>query len=83
MKTLMLATAAVLGIGIGAAYADGEDGGTIPNTWFSELPGEISTPPGQAPNNVAAQDRYGPSVAGYGTDQNNAASAMPRQSNGG
>jgi hypothetical protein len=39
MKTIILATVAVLGIGVGAAYAgDGEDGGTIANTWFSELP---------------------------------------------
>ena len=47
MKTMILATAAVLGIGIGSAYADSE-GGTVPNNWFTQLPGRGAHPPGAA-----------------------------------
>jgi hypothetical protein len=56
MRTMLLAAAAVLSLGVGAAYADsggGEDGGVIPNTFFSELPG-VDTQQGQQPNDVAA-----------------------------
>jgi hypothetical protein len=85
MRTIILATVAVLGIGVGAAYAgDGEDGGTIPDTFFSELPGVQPTPTGTLPNNVAAQDRYGapmPAYGAYGTDQSNTASATPHPTN--
>ncbi|HTI83612.1 MAG TPA: hypothetical protein VL614_24420 [Acetobacteraceae bacterium] len=57
MKTMLLAAAAVLSLGVGAAYADseggsGEDGGTIPNTYFTELPG-VDAQQGEQPNNVA------------------------------
>jgi len=59
MKTMLLAAAAVLCLGAGAAYADGdgdggagEDGGTIPNTFFTELPG-VDAQQGQQPNDVA------------------------------
>jgi len=55
MKTMFLAAAAMLCIGTGVAYADGvEDAGWVPNTWFTELPGEVSTAPGMPPNNVAS-----------------------------
>ncbi len=55
MKTMLLAAAAVLCLGAGAAYADeGDDGGIIPNTYFNELPGVIATAPGMPPNNVSA-----------------------------
>lgn len=54
MKTMILATAAVLGIGIGSAYA-GEGDGPIANTLFTELPGVIAQPQVQvAPSAVAA-----------------------------
>jgi hypothetical protein len=46
MKTMFLAAAAVLGIGMGSAYADGGQG-TIPNTFFTELPGVVAQAPGQ------------------------------------
>jgi hypothetical protein len=41
MKTILLAAAAMLCIGVGVAYAESGDdeGGTIPNTFFTELPG--------------------------------------------
>ncbi len=57
MKTMLLVAAAVLSLGAGAAYAQseggaGEDGGTIPNTFFTELPG-VDAQQGEQPNNVA------------------------------
>lgn len=57
MKTMLLAAAAVLSLGVGAAYAEGdggagEDGGTVPNTFFTELPG-VDAQQGRLPNNVA------------------------------
>ena len=41
MKAMMLATAAVLGLGVGAAFADSE-GGTVGITQFTELPGVVA-----------------------------------------
>ena len=63
MRTLLFAAAAMLSIGMGAAYADSGDdeGGTIANTFFTELPGEVSTAPGALPNNAevnAYQENY-------------------------
>jgi hypothetical protein len=46
MKTTLLAAAAALSLGGSAAYADG-DQGTIPNTFFTELPGVVAQAPGQ------------------------------------
>jgi hypothetical protein len=57
VKTIFLAAAATLCLGIGAARADGgEDAGgaLAPNSLFTELPGEVETAPGARPNNVAA-----------------------------
>jgi hypothetical protein len=55
MKTILLAAAATVCIGVGVAYAEAGDdeGGTIANTFFTELPGVVSTAPGAPPNNVA------------------------------
>ena len=52
MRTMLLAAAAVLSLGVGAAYADGDDGGMIPNTFFTELPG-VDVQQGPQPNDVA------------------------------
>jgi hypothetical protein len=41
MKTMLLAAAAALSIGVGSAYADGGDG-AIANTYFTELPGVVA-----------------------------------------
>ncbi len=56
MKTMFLAAAAALCLGVGTAHADqGEDSGaTEPNSFFTELPGEVATPPGARPNDAAA-----------------------------
>lgn len=63
MKTLLLAAAAMLCLSIGTAYADSGDdeGGTIANTLFTELPGVVSTAPGALPNDAAVnayQEQY-------------------------
>jgi hypothetical protein len=78
MKTMFLAAAAVLCLGMGAAYADGGDteGGGVPNTYFSELPGVIATAPGQPPNDVAVNSQYAAPPA-------NTAVVLPRTNNGG
>ena len=48
MKTMLLAAAAALSLGIGSAYADSNSsGGTIPNTFFTQLPGVSPTLPAQ------------------------------------
>ena len=54
MKTILLAAAAMLCIGVGVAYAEAGDdeGGTIANTFFTELPGVVDTAPGAPANNV-------------------------------
>ena len=56
MKTILLAAAAAFCLGVGAAHADqGEDSGAIdPNSFFTELPGEVSTAPGARPNDAPA-----------------------------
>jgi hypothetical protein len=46
MKTMLLAAAAALSLGVSAAYADGGQG-TLPNTYFTELPGVIAQAPVQ------------------------------------
>jgi hypothetical protein len=56
MKTaVLLAASAMLCIGVGVAYADGGDdeGSTVANTFFTELPGVVPTAPGAIPNDVA------------------------------
>ena len=63
MRTLLLASAAMLCL-TGVAYADGggdDEGGTIANTLFTELPGVVPTAPGALPNNAevnAYQEQY-------------------------
>ncbi len=47
MKTMLLAAAAALSLGVGSAYADGGDG-AIANTYFTELPGVVAQ--AQVPN---------------------------------
>jgi hypothetical protein len=59
MKMMIFASAAVLSLGMGAAWADqgggGEDSGLIaPNTFFTELPGVDPTAPGVRPNDAPA-----------------------------
>ena len=52
MRTMILAAAAIVSLGVSSAYAGGQ--GPQANTFFSELPGEIATAPvQQAPRAVA------------------------------
>lgn len=71
MRTIILASAAVLALGAGAAYAgDGE--GVQPNTFFTELPGVIAQAPvAQVPSSVAqAQQPAGAPTAAFVTSHN-------------
>ena len=71
MKTLLLAAAAALSLGVGSAYADGGDG-TIANTQFTELPGvvaqaQVPNAPVYAQNRQATQQaQNGQGMHGYG-----------------
>jgi hypothetical protein len=53
MKTTIFAVVAALSLGIGSAYAQ-STGGTIPNTFFTQLPGVTAKLPAQ--NVVTTQD---------------------------
>ena len=56
MKTMIIAAAAALSLGIGSAYADSE-GGQIANTQFTETPGFLAQAPVQnAPPVATAQN---------------------------
>ena len=46
MKTMIIAAAAALSLGVGSAYADSE-GGQVANTRFTELSGAIAQAPVQ------------------------------------
>ena len=56
MKTMILAAAAALSLGIGSAYADSE-GGQVANTQFTNIPGFVAQAPVQnAPAVATAQN---------------------------
>ena len=55
MKTMFLAAAAALSLGVGSAYA-GEIEGIQPNTYFQQLPGVIAQAPVEAPAVATAQN---------------------------
>ena len=60
MKTMIVAAASLLSISIGSAYA-GEGQGTIPNTFFTELPGVVAQAPVQrAPHAATASQNAAP-----------------------
>ena len=85
MKTILLAAAAMLCIGVGVAYADGGDdeGGAVANTFFSELPGVLPTAPGAPPNNVAVngyQTMTHPTTTSSATQRATTATAATRSS---
>jgi hypothetical protein len=68
MKTIMLATAAVLALGVGSAFAgDGE--GPAANTLFTQLPGVIAQAPSQGNTAVARnQNQSGAPTATFMTN---------------
>jgi hypothetical protein len=55
MKTMIIAAAAALSLGVGSAYADSE-GGQVANTQFTELPGVVSQAPVQNAPAIAKQN---------------------------
>jgi hypothetical protein len=67
MKTMLLAAAAALSLGIGSAHAG--DGGPVPNSFFTELPGVIAQAPVQNPAPVATAQN-GQAVQAYVTQSN-------------
>jgi hypothetical protein len=83
MKTRIFATAAVLGIGIGSAYAgDGE--GTVHNARFTEIPGVVAQ--AQAPRQTrtaVARNQYGVPTAAYMTGHSRFISLFPPNRNQG
>jgi hypothetical protein len=68
MKTMILAVAAALSLGVSAAYADGGQG-TLPNTYFTELPGVIAQAPVQNAPSIATA-RNGQAIGTYVTNSN-------------
>jgi hypothetical protein len=83
MKTMIFATAAVLGIGVGSAYAgDGE--GPVPNTRFTEIPGVLAQAqvPHPAPT-VVARNQSGAPTAAYVTGHSRYMSLFPPNQNQG
>jgi hypothetical protein len=53
---MFLATAAVLSLGIGTAFA-GESDGANPNTFFTELPGVLAQSPAQQSPSAFARNQ--------------------------
>jgi hypothetical protein len=64
MKTMFLAAAAALSLGVGSAYAN--EGGPVANTFFTELPGVIAQAPAQNVPSVATA-QSGQAVQVYAT----------------
>jgi hypothetical protein len=78
MKTMMLAAVAALSLASTAAFA-GEGQGTVPNTYFTELPGVVAQAPVQAPAATAQSDRLGV----YGTRSSQGTWLFPPDATGG
>jgi hypothetical protein len=69
MKTMLLAAAAALSLGIGSAYANESEGGPVANTQFTQLRGVIAQAPAQnAPAVATAQN--GQAVQAYVANSN-------------
>jgi hypothetical protein len=84
MKTMILATAAVLALGAGSAYADSE-GGTVANSWFTNLPGVVAQAPvqQQVPSAVARNQAGGAPTAAFVTSHSSGTWLFqPYQGNG-
>lgn len=83
MKTIMLAAAAALSLGIGSAYADGGEG-PIANTYFTELPGVIAQAQVQQAPSAMAANQSGAPVNTYATTAHSSGTWLfPADENGG
>jgi hypothetical protein len=80
MKTMILATAAVLGIGIGSAFAGDGEGGTIPNTYFTDLPGVVAQAPVQQFPSALAANQHAATTNAFVTGRSRAVSLFPPNS---
>jgi hypothetical protein len=82
MKTMILAAAAVLSFGIGAAYAgDGE--GPAANTLFTELPGVLAQAPVQQAPSAVATNQNGAVTHTYVTRSEHGTWLFPPDQNAG
>jgi hypothetical protein len=82
MKTMFLAAAAVFSLGVGSAYADGGQG-TLPNTFFTELPGVIAQPPVQKTPSAMATNQNGAVTHAYVASSNRGTWLFPPDQNAG
>ena len=82
MKTMMLATAAVLSLGIGSAFA-GEGDGTVANTFFTELPGVVAQAPVQQASTAVAANQATSGIAAFIAEHRSAVSLFPPNANEG
>ena len=81
---ILMEVSAIAAVGlasIGSAYADGP-GGTIPNTFFTQLPGVAPTTPGLRAPAVAATQSGQPAAA-YATQSNRGTWLFPPHDRGG
>jgi hypothetical protein len=69
MKTIILATATLLGLGAATAYAN--EGGAEANTWFTELPGVIAQAQTQPAPTAIARNQSGAPTAAFITSSRN------------
>jgi hypothetical protein len=83
MKTIILATAAVLSLGIGSAFAgDGE--GPAANTLFTELPGVVAQAPvQQAAPSAVASNQHASGIGAFIAEHRTAISLFPPNQNQG
>ncbi len=77
MKTMFLAAAAALSLGVGSAYADGDD--LIPDTRFTEILGVLAQPSVQRPALVQNSQ----AIHTYVTRSNNGTWLFAPDQNGG
>ncbi len=84
MRTIILATAAVLALGAGSAFA-GEGEGTQPNTVFTELPGVLAQAPvqQQAPSAYARTQPSGAPTSAFVTNSRGSTWLFPPNGNQG
>jgi hypothetical protein len=79
-STALLAAVASLGLSIAPAFADGGQG-TVPNTYFTELPGVVAKP--ATGGAATVQQQAGPSIGTYATNHSTGTWLFPPNPNQG
>jgi hypothetical protein len=82
MKSMFLAAAAVLSLGIGSAYA-GDGDGPVADTYFTELPGVVAQPAVQQAPRAVATNANGASANLFATRHSTGTWLFPPDMNGG